>query len=107
MSAGERAACCLAMILNYYGRATSGSEVQERCGVGRDGLSALAIVKAARQYGLRLRAASLKKNDARFVTFPAIVHWEFNHFVVVDRSSSKLFDIVDPAVGRSRLTLVE
>jgi ABC-type bacteriocin/lantibiotic exporter with double-glycine peptidase domain len=95
------------MILNYYGRATSVSEVQERCGVGRDGLSALAIVKAARQYGLRVRAVSLKKNDARFVTFPAIVHWEFNHFVVVDRWSSRHVDIVDPAVGRRRLTSEE
>ncbi|HTD20384.1 MAG TPA: peptidase domain-containing ABC transporter, partial [Ktedonobacteraceae bacterium] len=107
MSAVECGACCLAMILNYYGRATSVSEVQERCGVGRDGLSALAIVKAARQYGLRVRAVSLKKNDARFVTFPAIVHWEFNHFVVVDRWSSKHVDIVDPAVGRRRLTSEE
>ncbi len=107
MSAVECGACCLAMILNYYGRATSVSEVQERCGVGRDGLSALAIVKAARQYGLRVRAVSLKKNDARFVTFPAIVHWEFNHFVVVDRWSSRHVDIVDPAVGRRRLTSEE
>jgi ABC-type bacteriocin/lantibiotic exporter with double-glycine peptidase domain len=95
------------MILNYYGRATSVSEVQERCGVGRDGLSALAIVKAARQYGLRVRAVSLKKNDARFVTLPAIVHWEFNHFVVVDRWSAGHVDIVDPAIGRRRLTTEE
>lgn len=107
MSAVECGACCLAMILSYYGRTTSVSEVQERCGVGRDGLSALAIVKAARQYGLRVRAVTLKKNDARFVTFPAIVHWEFNHFVVVERWSSRQVDIVDPAVGRRRLTAEE
>ncbi|MGH2509289.1 MAG: cysteine peptidase family C39 domain-containing protein, partial [Ktedonobacteraceae bacterium] len=85
MNAVECGACCLAMILNYYGRATSVSQVQEDCGVGRDGLSALTIAKAARQYGLRVRAVSLKKNDARFITFPAIVHWEFNHFMVVER----------------------
>lgn len=104
MSAVECGACCLAMILTYYGRATSVSEVRERCGVGRDGLSALAIVKAARQYGLRVRAVSLKKNDLRFVTLPAIVHWERNHFVVVDRWSPRHVDIVDPAIGRRRLT---
>lgn len=104
MSAVECGAACLAMILNYYGRATSISKVQERCGVGRDGLSALAIVKAARQYGLRVRAVSLKHNDFRFVTLPAIVHWEFNHFVIVERWSSKRVDVVDPAVGRRRLT---
>ena len=52
MSAVECGAACLAMILNYYGHATTISEVQERCGVGRDGLSALTIARAARQYGL-------------------------------------------------------
>lgn len=104
MSTVECGACCLAIILTYYGRATSVSEVREQCGVGRDGLSALAIVKAARQYGLRVRAVSLKKNNARFVNLPAIVHWEANHFVVVERWTPRYVDIVDPAVGRRRLT---
>lgn len=103
----ECGAACLAMILNYYGRRTSISEVRERCSVGRDGLSALAIVKAARDYGLRVRAVSLQKNDFRFVTLPAIVHWEFNHFLVVERWSSKRIDVVDPAIGRRRLTAQE
>lgn len=104
MSAVECGACCLAIILTYYGRATSVSEVREQCGVGRDGLSALAIAKTARQYGLRVRAVSLKKQDARFVSLPAIVHWEANHFVVVERWSARSVDIVDPAVGRRRVT---
>lgn len=107
MTAVECGAACLAMVMSFYGRATSISEVQERCGVGRDGLSALAIVKAARQYGLRVRAISLKHNDFRNVSFPAIVHWEFNHFVVVERWSRKHVDLVDPALGRRRLTTEE
>lgn len=107
MSAVECGACCLAMILNYYGRTTSVSQVQEFCGVGRDGLSALAIAKAARQYGLRVRAVSVKKHDPRFITLPAIIHWEFNHFIVVERWSSRYVDVVDPAVGRRRLSLKE
>ncbi len=104
MSAVECGACCLAMILTYYGRATSISEVQERCGVGRDGLSALAIVKAARQYGLHARAVSLKKNDFRFLTSPAIAHWEFNHFVILERWSPRHVDLLDPAIGRRRVS---
>src|SRR5579875_2434791 len=85
MSIVECGAACLAMILSYYGRATTVAELRERCGVGRDGLSALNLVKAARSYGLRVRAVSLEENDLRFVTLPAIVHWEFNHFIVVER----------------------
>src|SRR6185437_13138800 len=98
---------CLAMILSYYGRKTGIAEVRERCGVGRDGLSALAIVRAARQYGLRVRAVSLPRNDLRFVPLPAIVHWEFNHFVVLERWSAQRVEVLDPALGRRRLSAEE
>ncbi|HTK06759.1 MAG TPA: peptidase domain-containing ABC transporter [Ktedonobacteraceae bacterium] len=107
MTAVECGAACLAMALNYYGYATSISDVQERCGVGRDGLSASAIAKAARQYGFRVRAISLKQDDFGLVSLPAIVHWEFNHFVMVERWSKKYVYLVDPAQGRRRLTLKE
>src|SRR5947209_12331286 len=104
MSAVECGFACLAMILTYYGRKTSVSELSTRYGVGRDGLSALGIVRAARSYGMRVRAISLQYNDFRFVKLPAIVHWEFNHFLIVERWSRKRIDVVDPARGRYRLT---
>jgi ATP-binding cassette subfamily B protein len=107
VTAVECGAACLAMVLNYFGHATSISTVQERCGVGRDGLTALEIVKSARLYGLRVRAVSLKLDDFRYVALPAIVHWEFNHFLIVERWSSTRVDVVDPAIGRRRLTREE
>jgi ATP-binding cassette subfamily B protein len=103
----ECGAACLAMLLSYFGRKTSISEIREQCGLGRDGLTALGIVKAARKYGLRVRAVSLQENDFRLVTLPAIVHWEFNHFIVVERWSPKFVDVVDPALGRKRLSAKE
>jgi ABC-type bacteriocin/lantibiotic exporter with double-glycine peptidase domain len=107
MSAVECGAACLAMLLSYHGRKTSVSEVRDRCNVGRDGLSALDIVKAARMYGMRVRAVSLQENDFRLVTLPAIVHWEFNHFLIVERWSPTHVDLVDPALGRRRVTIAE
>jgi ATP-binding cassette, subfamily B, bacterial len=107
MTMVECGAACLAMILCYHGRKTSVSEVSTHCDIGRDGLSALNIVKAARSYGMRVRAISLPHNDFRFVQLPAIIHWEFNHFVVVERWSSHHVDIVDPAAGRRHLSAAE
>lgn len=107
VTAVECGAACLGMVLNYYGYATSISEVQERCGVGRDGLTALELVKSARLYGLRVRAISLDLADFRYVTLPAIVHWEFNHFLIVERWSPTRIDVVDPAQGRRQLTAEE
>lgn len=98
---------CLAMILSYYGRKTTLTELRSRMGVGRDGLSALTIVKTARHFDLRVRAVSLQKSDLRAVSLPAIVHWEFNHFLIVERWTKKYVDVVDPAQGRQRLSMEE
>lgn len=104
MSEVECGLACLTMMLNYYGCGTSLSELRTHCGVGRDGLSALEIVRTARDHGMRVRTVSLPRNDLRFVSLPAIVHWEFTHFLVVERWSRKYVDVVDPARGRCRLT---
>src|SRR5262249_47503966 len=76
-------------------------------GVGRDGLTAHTIAQAAQHYGLRVRAFSLAPADFRHVPLPAIVHWNFNHFVVVERWSPTQVGIVDPTSGRRRLTAAE
>jgi len=104
MAAVECGAACLAMVLSYYGRKTSVSEVRDRCHVGRDGLSALDIVRAARNYNLRVRAVTVREDSLKRVTLPAIIHWEFNHFMVVEHYSSAWVDVVDPALGRRRLS---
>ncbi len=107
MSTVECGAACLAMILGYYGCRASISEVSERAGVSRDGLSAWGIVQVARSYGLKVRAISSPSSDLRFVTLPAIIHWQFNHFLVLERWSPSSVDVVDPAAGRKRLSAQE
>jgi ATP-binding cassette subfamily B protein len=103
MSEVECGLACLTMILNYFGSGVSLSELRTRSGIGRDGLSALDLVQTARRYGMRVRALSLQSNDFRFVKLPAIIHWEFDHFLVVEKWSRKGVDVVDPARGRCRL----
>ncbi|MEU7829854.1 peptidase domain-containing ABC transporter [Nonomuraea sp. NPDC049129] len=103
-AATECGAACLAMVLSFHGRRTTVRELSDRLQVGRDGLSALAIVEAAREYGLRAKAFSLEPADLARVPMPAIVHWEFQHFVVVRRWTSSYVDVVDPGLGRRRLT---
>lgn len=107
LNAGECGAACLAMILNYYGHRVCVAECREKCGVGRDGLTALTIAKAARSFGLRVKGLSLEPPDFRHVRLPAIAHWEFNHFVIVERRSCKRVELVDPAIGRRSLTAAE
>jgi ATP-binding cassette, subfamily B, bacterial len=107
LNAVECGAACLAMVLSYHGRATRVAQCREHLTVGRDGATAFALANAARGLGLRVKAFSTEPAALGRVPLPAIVHWEFNHFVVVERWSPTLVDIVDPAVGRRRLSTEE
>lgn len=107
MSQVECGAACLAMVLSFHGRRTRVAECADRLGVGRDGLTARAIAEEARGFGMRVRAFSLEPSDLGQLQLPAIVHWEFNHFLVLERWSRGRVDIVDPGSGRRRLSLAE
>lgn len=103
----ECGAACLAMILSYYGRKTTIPEASNYLGIGRDGASALSIATACREQGLRVRAYTTEPDNFKYVKCPAIVHWNFNHFLIIERWTPKYVDVVDPAVGRRRLTAAE
>ncbi|MDP9368256.1 MAG: peptidase domain-containing ABC transporter [Chloroflexota bacterium] len=107
LSMVECGAACLAMILSYHGRPTRVAECRERCGVGRDGVTALALAQAARGFGLRVRAFTVEPAAFQQIPLPAIAHWGFEHFVVVEHWSPTRVTVVDPAKGRQRLTAEE
>lgn len=107
LNATECGAACLAMLLSFHGRPTRVAEVRELTGVGRDGLNASTIIAAAGRYGLRMKAFALQPSDFDKVPMPAIVHWSFDHFVLVERWSPNKVVIVDPASGRRTVTAQE
>lgn len=100
----ECGAACLAMVLAYHGRRVRLAECRDRMGIGRDGATARDILEAARAYGLRGKAYTVEPAACRQLPVPAVLHWGFNHFVVLERWSARKVEIVDPAAGRRRLT---
>ena len=108
MESLECGAACLAMILAYYGRWEPLEKVREQCGVSRDGSRAANILKAARSYGLEAEGASGDADALReSATFPCIIFWNFNHFVVLDGFKGKCAYINDPARGEIKVTMEE
>lgn len=105
LEALECGAASLAMILAYYEKWIPLEQVRADCGVSRDGSNAKNILKAARNYGLtakgyRFEPETLKKCG----TFPCIIHWEFNHFVVCDGFKHGKVYLNDPAKGTYAVT---
>jgi len=107
MEATECGAAGLAMILAYHGHHAPLPEVRQACGVSRDGASALAIVRAARAYGLEAHGVRLELEQLPLLPLPALLHWNFDHFVVLERVGKAAATLVDPAHGRRRVDLRE
>ena len=102
MEALECGAACLCMIAAYYGKWINLPKVRTDCGVSRDGSVAKNILVAARSYGFDATGYKLEPSDIAEMTLPAIIHWNFNHFVVltkIDYNKKKAY-LNDPARGR-------
>lgn len=102
----ECGAASLCMILAYYNKWIPLEKVREDCGVSRDGSNARNVIRAARYYGLdakgyRLETETIKEKGV----FPCIIHWNFNHFVVLDGFKHGKAYINDPARGNYSVSM--
>lgn len=108
MEALECGAACLAMVAAYYGKWVPLEQVRVDCGVSRDGSNAKNVLLAARSYGFvakgfRYEPEALRKSGK----FPCIVHWNMDHFVVLDGFRKDRAVLNDPARGTVSVTLEE
>ena len=104
MEAVECGAASLAMILAYYGTFIPLEKLRVECGVSRDGSKASKIVLAARRLGLNADGYKREIDGLKNSPFPAILFWEFNHFVVLEGFKGDKAYINDPASGRRKIS---
>ena len=105
--ATECGAVCLGIVLAYHGRWVRLEELRGACCVGRDGSTAGDLARAAERYGMRVRGWRLDPSQLSMVRPPAILFWEFSHFLVLEGRGADRFYLNDPANGRRSVSAEE
>lgn len=108
LEALECGAAALAMVMAYYNKWVPLEQVRVDCGVSRDGSKAKNIYLAAEHYGFDVKAYRVEpktlKEDGEF---PCIIHWDMNHFVVLNGFKGNWVYLNDPARGTVRVSYEE
>lgn len=103
---------CLAMLAEYYGKKTLLSRIREWSKTDKEGTSLYGLIKAGEQLGIVLTGVKGEKvTDIKNEDLPMIAHilndQGFMHFIIIEKIKKNKIYIVDPAVGKEKLTFLE
>lgn len=99
---------CLRMMASAFGRDVSAQQMRAIVGQSGAGIRLPALVAAAGRIGLQARPLRLDLPELRALQTPCILHWDLNHYVVLERIGSRgRVHVIDPACGRRTLTMAD
>ena len=105
--AAECGLAALAMIANHHGHRVTLSGLRQLFPTSIKGMTLEQLMRIASELELAPRAVRLELDELDQLQKPAILHWDLNHFVVIESANSRGVTILDPAIGRRRISLAQ
>jgi ATP-binding cassette, subfamily B, bacterial CvaB/MchF/RaxB len=108
--ASEAAECglaCIAMVARCHGHDVDLNGLRQRFTLSMSGISLRSLMGLADQLGFSTRPLRVELSSLSKVQMPAILHWDLNHFVVLNSITAKTVVIHDPAIGVRKLALAD
>ena len=97
----ECGVACLSMICRHYGRKIPALSLKRLCSPTVEGVSLKGISDAAISLGFNAYPVKIPLSMLEPDTFPCILHWNQNHFVVLyGITKSGKYLIADPGKGK-------
>ena len=107
VEAAECGQACLAMIAAYHGQVHDMHSLRQKLSPSMKGVTLKQLIAMAGQLGLATRPLRLELEALEQLRLPCILHWEFNHFVVLKEVGPRGVVLHDPARGVRKLSLDE
>jgi ATP-binding cassette subfamily B protein len=99
---------CISMVALWHGRRVSLETIRKRAWITREGVSFLGLKSAAESIGFRAEGVRIPFSVlAAKAPKPCIVHWQQNHFIVVNKATDRKVWVSDPALGRMTMPAEE
>ena len=105
--ASECGLACLSMICSFYGKQVDLLQLRQQFNLSSRGVNLHAIKAIASELEMSSRALSVDLQELHAVRKPCILHWDFNHFVVLIKVDKNSAVIHDPAFGRRVISMPE
>jgi ATP-binding cassette subfamily B protein len=87
------------MVARHYGKHYNADTLRQNIGFNKLGVSLLGISEAAEKLGFRTRGVQISFEKLQTASLPAILHWNQNHFVVLQSINKRKAKIADPGKG--------
>ncbi|HEX8223392.1 MAG TPA: peptidase domain-containing ABC transporter [Allosphingosinicella sp.] len=98
---------CLAMLACFHGHDVNLAGLRARFGTSSRGVTLRTVIKIASELGLASRAVRVGLEALKHVHLPAMIHWDLDHFVVLESVTKDSVVVFDPATGVRRYSYAE